>query len=689
MNTLIQLTQRLNFKQKFIVLALLGALPLTVVVLQYLANLQDQINVTKMEYVGLEASKPLFIALDAAQRNRGLSASFIAQPDGTFDKAKQESVQKARQDLLNAVQQFNHQIRTQTEFPIANHHKDMLAYVQSTLANIDQLSSPGRFAKGSESVEKILFTIRETADASTLTLDPEFETYHLMDLTYFKLPELIEALAKTRGSMAAALADGTISVEEQIKVATNLGQIQQPLKLAIEKLPKIMLDETHKKAFDEAFLEIQALITELSKLTNQQLNAQSTLMKSSEFFAKASIPINKAYHLLNLTRQDLENALIAREARLTQQRHIIIVVIILFTALVALIFYSITRGILQNVAQIKIYTQRLSEGDLSQLIQCESTDELGQITHSFNLVVQSLQQIINTVQVNSQRVSVNANILASAIAQLSQAANSQGERAGDMSANVEEISVTIDQMAEKALSLNELSLISKENAKQGRSVVSQVVTDSQTIATSATEMQTILMSLGQRSQSINKVIGVIHAIAQQTNLLALNAAIEAARAGESGRGFAVVADEVRNLAEKTAKSTEEINHIVLALQTGTDNAVRFMNDWQHKIEQSLTKSVEADHLIGAIETIISGLQTDIYDVSLGLKEQNVATASVSRSIEDNVQSHEESTVAIESLAGISIDLRNMSQLLENCVSVFKLSHDDANTGSQAYSTSAP
>lgn len=130
--------------------------------------------------------------------------------------------------------------------------------------------------------------------------------------------------------------------------------------------------------------------------------------------------------------------------------------------------------------------------------------------------------------------------------------------ASDITASVEH-EIAISDAAHIAHST---SVETANIAQQGSASLTQSVQISEQVSIKLDEILGRLLELNQRSQSVNDIVTVIHAVAEQTNLLALNAAIEAARAGDHGRGFAVVADEVRVLASRTSKSTEDINNVV-------------------------------------------------------------------------------------------------------------------------------
>ncbi|UFS72584.1 methyl-accepting chemotaxis protein [Geomonas sp. RF6] len=192
---------------------------------------------------------------------------------------------------------------------------------------------------------------------------------------------------------------------------------------------------------------------------------------------------------------------------------------------------------------------------------------------------------------------------------------------------VEEMSMTVNDVARNAGSASDSAAIVAGKAREGQQVVSQAVGEMQKVADMVRSSALVVGNLGAKSEKIGEFINVINDIADQTNLLALNAAIEAARAGEQGRGFAVVADEVRRLADRTVASTKEIRTMVNEIQQETLLAVHSIEQGKqeaevseqlsHQVEESLARIVES---IVDIEGVISQIAT--------ATEEQAATATV-------------------------------------------------------------
>ncbi|MGK5683131.1 methyl-accepting chemotaxis protein [Actinoplanes sp. URMC 104] len=273
---------------------------------------------------------------------------------------------------------------------------------------------------------------------------------------------------------------------------------------------------------------------------------------------------------------------------------------------VALLAVPLVRSILGPVRRVGQMAAALSAGDLTRTSGVRSRDELGVMAEALDTAVGTLRRTMQEMAASSHTLAGAATELAATSAELAagaqqtsrQTAAAAGE-ADDISRNVQTVAAGGEQMN---VSIREIA----QNTSKAAEIAGQAVGEA-ALATRSIER------LGDSSAEIGNVIKLITAIAEQTNLLALNATIEAARAGEAGKGFAVVASEVKDLAQETAKATEDIGNRVAAIQSDTGGAVEVINR------------------ISAVITEINDYQTTI---ASAVEQQSATTAEMSRSIDE-------------------------------------------------------
>lgn len=348
-----------------------------------------------------------------------------------------------------------------------------------------------------------------------------------------------------------------------------------------------------------------------------------------------------------------------------------LIVLVLVGTVTFLLAQNLYRQIGGEPAAASQLAKAIAEGSLNGHIEVSYGDQ-SSLFYYLQRMQTNLREVIGYVSKSAQDLNTAANQLKLASGQISDATVLQAEAASSVASAIQEISVSVDVVANNAGEAFNTSKHSEEISLSGSKTVQSAAQEMIHIADSSRELTEMINSLNTQSQQISKIVQVIHEIAGQTNLLALNAAIEAARAGEHGRGFSIVADEVRQLAERTTQSTKEISDMVNSTQDVTLKVVANISQWNGRVNDGMAKAREADTIMIDIRNGAVRVADMVNEMKGALVEQSNAHSQIAHDVEKIAEMSEKNSSAVSSLAGSTNSLNQLSQELTKAVSLFKL-----------------
>ena len=274
--------------------------------------------------------------------------------------------------------------------------------------------------------------------------------------------------------------------------------------------------------------------------------------------------------------------------------------------------------------------QHLAAGDLRDQCGYRKADEFGRVSEHVNRVAANMRDALAQLGRNADEQDEIARRNADACNQARAGLEQQRSSIGALVASLTELETSFGEVAHHAGETAERVGSVETLARQGSELMSDTRESTATLARQLEASVDEIANVEVLSEQIGEILVVIRGIADQTNLLALNAAIEAARAGEQGRGFAVVADEVRGLAQRTAKSTGEIQQRIERLAQGIASAVQSVEKSRAQMQANLDQVGMADQLMQDIRRQVEHIATMSREIDSATGQQRLAAEEVSR-----------------------------------------------------------
>ncbi len=299
-----------------------------------------------------------------------------------------------------------------------------------------------------------------------------------------------------------------------------------------------------------------------------------------------------------------------------------------------------------------------ADGDLTREVTVKGIDAIGQMGEGLSAFLQKMRNSMQAIGHNAETLASSSEELTAVSQQMAGNAEETSAQSGVVSAASEQVSKNVETVAtgaeEMSASIKEIA----QNANEAARVATEAVKVADT--TNAT-----ISKLGESSAEIGQVIKVITSIAEQTNLLALNATIEAARAGEAGKGFAVVANEVKDLANQTAKATEEISGKIGAIQADTKSSVEAIAE----ISEIINK---INDISSTIASAVEEQTATTAEIGRNVNEAAKGTAEIAQNITGVAKAAESTTQGATDTQNASSELAKMAAELQGLVGQFKV-----------------
>jgi len=710
--------ENLKIWQKLGLIVLAMGIPFATLAVLVFNATAFQVTMAEEELVGAEYLKVTRDLLDHLPQHSAATAGLLAGE--TSFRSNQQSVQPVIENDLNRLAEVDQ--RLGKNYGTQSRVQSIQRAWQELKGRTDSLGLRENLDQHGALMAQVVDLVRQVGDKSQLILDPDLDSYYMMDLVVVNLPEAFDALSRAR-TLAASAGKGLSDLQRQqlaaaLATARSRAQIiQRSVRISAENSPAVSGKMPG------------AVATAVSALDNFQRAANDTNTSPRDLLDKANAAGQEFARLYEPASDLLTTAVQARLGRLNTEnyRRVGIGIFVLIGALALAWFVnggltrqirSLTRlfeeirlgnyaarakvesgdelgeaannmnGMLDVVTgliqsrderdQIQRSIQKLldevsgvADGDLTK--QAEVTaDMTGAIADSFNFMIDELRQIIGEVQRTTETVSQSAGQIRNTAEHLATGSEAQSEQILRASAAIDQMTVSIQHVSQKASLAADVATKARESARFGTETVTKTIGGMEGIRQQVQQTAKRIKRLGESSQEIGEIVELISDIADRTSILALNASIQAAMAGEAGKGFAVVAEEVERLAERSTEATKKISGLIKSIQSDTNEAMSAMEETTQEVVGGSRMADEAGRRLGEIESVSNQLAEIITGIAATAQQQAKGSEAVARSVADISTVTQQTAAGAKQAAGSISDLAGLTGQLRESLTRFRL-----------------
>ena len=625
---------RLRYAYKIIVVTVVLLLPLGFVTWGYVGIQRDQVAFSARERVGVEYLRPLLSVTAATVRARHLA---ISGARATVEISSLDAVDRTAGAELGVRAAWS------------------AARSELTAAQGSGAGQPAFDAYG-KALVSLLDLVVAVSDTSNLTLDPDLDSYYVMDTLVFRVPQLLEQAGRTVDeTILAAGGPAAMTRTTQLHLARAAGALESTqqavdvgMATAFGKTARPQLATARPRAEAE-HQAIGALLAQVDQAVTTGQLARVTAAAGDQAWTALS-------QLADELGPQLDALLATRISGFEAKTYVVEAAAAGALLLVSYLLVGFYLSATVPLGRLVTALRALADGDLTQQVPVDTRDEVGQMGAAFNDALTRVRQAVHAVRTDADQVAATSAGLSEVGEQMRATAESTAAEATQVGTIAAAVSGSITAVTagaeEMSASIDDIAAGAGEAATVTAAAVGAARDAIRTVG-----------RLGTSSAQITEVLQAIAAIATQTNLLALNATIEAARAGEAGKGFAVVASEVKELAQETARATQDIAARIDAIQDDTLGAVG-------AIQQISDVIGRVNEFQSTIATAVEQQSATTADIGRGISEVAAGAVRVTAGVESVITKAQHTTTGTESTARSSRELAQTALRLRDVVARF-------------------